>query len=235
MQWSELVVHLPETTPFTPDSLRHLLAKLSAEAAPHRKLPSEVFGPSIGRGHNPFRFGGSKGALHLCAVGAAETQQLESFAHRVTSLLGRHFGVPLPDHFRSGRYPEALENRPFLYDYRIPCLVFEPRTPELVADLKAQVLTPRVVAHLEKVIRKGLERQADYLGVALPDHYTLGDLQFSADKGYFVPVKCHGSMAYVGARNLLLRCSLDLRRQPWHVGSLTGRGYGHLRQRGGDA
>lgn len=226
--WMRLVVHIPEKS-FAPDDIRKLLARLSSEAPEEKKIPLDVFhydqSGNPKSSLSPFRFGGSKGALHIHAVGSDSVDLLQETGHRITNLLGRHYGQPLPEHRYAGKFPGSLDNLSYLKTFRIPFLVFAD-TPKkhqsVVREAKTQELNSALKEMMENTIRRGIVAQAEYLLMDLPDGFTLGI--DGAD--YFVPVKVKPGAFYLGARNVVFRCSLKLGKTPWHVGYLKSRGYG---------
>lgn len=239
-RYMDLMVRLPKDTRAYPNELRKILAAENDKASERYKLSPEIFHYRQGAGgeikaktqFSPFRFGAGAGTFHLYAVGADAVDLLEEQGHRVTRLLGQHYGEPLFEKRYHGIFELQPSNR--LRRYFVASLAFQ-ESPEqhqaIAEDARAGRVSAQIEAMIEAQIRKGISRQYAMLGRSLSDRdWLMGNIEVDGINGgsRFVPVEVKPGVYFLSARGVSFRANLNLQKGPWHVGHLASRGMGRV-------
>lgn len=125
-------------------------------------------------------------------------------------------GRKTPIQLRSRTLSEEVELKPYQLQYRVARMVVQKDIDHL-----AVLADPaKGKAHLERLFRASIERQAAYLGIDLPSDITVS---FIGASGEFA-AKNKG-MARLGLRNAVFETNLCLSGL-WSVGYMLSKGYG---------
>jgi len=114
----------------------------------------------------------------------------------------------------------AAEWLPYKVRYVVPRLVVQKKAGHLkhLADPSAGQ------AHIERVIRDSMKRQANAMGVKLPDNL---DISFVGCAGEFAAKNGRHPVAFLGLREATFEANVRL-QGIWALGYLISKGYGHL-------
>lgn len=220
----------------SPDTARKAIAHMAGQhhdPSSRCWIPSAFFHYPQGNtrgglpGLSPFRFYTRPGRIGLYALGSHAVELLEDYGLRLGRLLGEHFGE-VCDVATGGGYVKARK-LDGLVPYRIHTLQVAARNDERIADghpwyrLQEPIRDADLVRKIEDVIRSGIERQADVLGLSLSEspHVHVHGIK----RMLMAPDKVRSVLCAVDVDVL---CDLDL-GGPWHVGAGCAKGRGELR------
>lgn len=238
MEWFRLMIQTPESVGW-PDEARKLLARLWASTdRDDLKFPGEIFhyrDDTPIKGLAPFRFERYAKGVSIVALGPSACRTLRENGHKISGLLGHHFDTCLPEHRYSGSFTPQMEERPYLTDYICPMIVLQGKgTSQLVTSYMDELVGGKVAPEagnlIADILRKGIVEQAEFLGIDLPENFSLGDVTL-LDGGKFLPIRFKSTWR-LAAKAIGFRCSLDLHDRPWAAGYLKARGYGRILRRG---
>lgn len=170
-----------------------------------------------------FHIAAINGEIVITALGPEAAQILIANTQTIEALI--RFSFPkATTRMQAGICSAYESNR--LTTYRIPSLVFQRSTKQFQA-LREVVQAkrfndPELLKAVESVVRRGIDRQADFLGISIPEDFTLGDTEITNLPAVHIKDK-----RYAMAARMTIKCGLKLSGH-WHVGQLCSRGYGKI-------
>ena len=233
-EWATYTIRLPE------ESAGHIqfggqARRWAREAIDHLFTPEEVkqrFGALFGwdlKGAPGIRFINGQSAIRLLAVGTDAVDHLRMQGWTLRRALAEHLGQALPEDWKSG--PAEIRERDKLQPFVIPKLLIEagngggPGRAAFIQRVHAgTVEAAEIERAIEKRVRQGLIRHADFYGLDLDEDMVIKVA--SRDTARMITPKPHVSAAAV--TNVRVDLPVYLKGY-WAAGKFLSHGYGLIK------
>lgn len=166
----------------------------------------------------PVHFASLSDGFSLIGYGELGQMIIQDITPVLTKAWSEHLKRPV--YLDSTDFEVGIERRPYTIEYSVPRLVIQkkPRHLEALQDETAGK------AHIEKLIKRGILRQCEALGITPPADlevtYLGCDGEFRANLG-------HGGACLLGHKGATFKCNAALKGL-WSLGYIPSKGYGLL-------